>query len=338
MPLPSTTEPVAPLVGTMPPACEQDIRALRRFVRSRVSEEVLAPAVAPPAFNEVFVTGATGFVGRFLLRDLLRQDESRVVHCLVRAADADHGLERVRDAMRQAGIWDEGFEPRLRVWTGDLVQPRFGLDSSDFNRLCERIDAVYHVAADVALIAPYVNVRETIITSLRQVLDLCLSVRFKHLFFTSTLGLFPQYFCGFAREFQDSRIETQMQPDLDSMKRLFPLGLVGYPWGKLTAEQILLHAQRSGCPLPSSDCPRRPHPQPGFQGGRPQDAIVCRHGGRWGQAARFGVRVAYRTGRCAQQTGCRHLPKPPTEIHHLPLLQSGTELRCRPRGIRLLSE
>lgn len=249
MPLPSTIEPVAPLVGTMPAACEQDVRALRRFVRSRVSEEALAPAVAPPDFNEVFVTGATGFVGRFLLRDLLRQDESRVVHCLVRATDSDHGLERVRDAMRQAGIWDEGFVPRLRVWTGDLVEPRFGLDSSDFNRLCERIDAVYHVAADVALIAPYVNVRETIITSLRQVLDLCLSVRFKHLFFTSTLGLFPQYFCGFAQEFQDSRIETQMQPDLDSMKRLFPLGLVGYPWGKLTAEQILLHAQRSGLPL-----------------------------------------------------------------------------------------
>ena len=99
----------------MPPACEQDILAMRRFIRHRVGEEELAPPAAPPDFKEVFLTGATGFVGRFLLRDLLQQDKSRVVHCLVRATDSDHGFERLRGAMQQAGIWDEGFGPRLRV-------------------------------------------------------------------------------------------------------------------------------------------------------------------------------------------------------------------------------
>ncbi|MCE2467086.1 MAG: SDR family oxidoreductase [Caldilineaceae bacterium] len=222
---------------------------MRRFIRNRVSEEELAPPAAPPDFKEVFLTGATGFVGRFLLRDLLQQDKSRVVHCLVRAADADHGLERVRGAMQQAGIWDESFEPRLRVWVGDLVENRFGLAHSDFAGLCQQIDAVYHVAAKVALAASYANVRATNVEGLRSVLDLCLSLRFKHLFFISTLGLFPQYFCGFAEEFRDSRIEVQMQPNPDSMKQVFPLGLSGYPWTKLTAEQILLLAQRAGLPL-----------------------------------------------------------------------------------------
>ena len=249
MPSSHIAVPVAPLAGTMPPACEQDILAMRRFIRNRVSEEELAPPAAAPDFKEVFLTGATGFVGRFLLRDLLQQDKSRVVHCLVRAADSDHGLERVRGAMQQAGIWDEGFETRLRVWVGNLAENRFGLAPSDFAGLCRQIDAVYHVAADVALAASYANVRTTNVEGLQSVLDLCLSLRFKHLFFISTLGVFPQYFCGFAKEFRDSRIETHMQPDPDIMKRVFPLGLSGYPWTKLTAEQILLIAQRAGLPL-----------------------------------------------------------------------------------------
>ena len=222
---------------------------MRRFIRNRVSEQELAPPVAPLDFKEVFLTGATGFVGRFLLRDLLQQDKSRVVHCLVRATDADQGFERVCGAMQQAGIWDESFGLRLRVWAGDLVENRFGLAPSDFAGLCQQIDAVYHVAADVALAASYANVRTINVEGLRSVLDLCLSLRFKHLFFMSTLGVFPQYFCGFAKEFRDSRIEVHMQPDPDIMKRVFPLGLSGYPWTKLTAEQILLIAQRAGLPL-----------------------------------------------------------------------------------------
>ena len=249
MPSSHTAEPVASLSGTMPPACAQDIQAIGRFIRTRVEEDALAPPAAPPDFNAVFLTGATGFLGRFLLRDLLQQNRERVVHCLVRATDTDHGGERVRSAMQQAHIWDEDFRPRIRVWKGNLVEHQFGLEDADFAHLCRRIDAVYHSAADVALTGSYASLRAANVMSLRQVLDLCLKVSFKPLFFISTLGVFPQYFSGFTKEFADARIETHMQPDLASMKHMFPLGLSGYPWSKLTAEQILLTAQQAGLPL-----------------------------------------------------------------------------------------
>ena len=245
--LPSPSVP--PLVGALPPACRRDLEAMRRFVHAQVGQEELGPAVPPSAFREVFLTGATGFLGRFLLRDLLVQDEARVVHCLVRAPDSEQGLARVRAALQQAHIWNDGFGGRIKVVAGNLEDSRFGLREADFTHLCQRIDAVYHVAADVVLAGPYVNVRETNVLSLRQVLALCLGVRFKHLFFTSTLAVFPQYFCNFSGEFAGSRITTQMQPDLDSIKRLYPLGLSGYLWSKLTAEQVTLYAQRAGMPL-----------------------------------------------------------------------------------------
>lgn len=245
----SPTAVVPSLAGTLPPACQRDLEAMDEFMAARTDLEALAPPVAPSGFREVFLTGATGFVGRFLLRDLLVQDDTRVVHCLVRATDAEHGFERVRTALRQAGIWDDGFASRIKVVAGDLNQEHLGLAESEFARLCRDIDAVYHLAAAATLAAPYVNVRITNVMSLQQVLDLCLSVRIKHLFFASTLGLFPEYHCEFAKEFQDSRIETHMQPNVDVMKRVFPLGLSGYPWSKLIAEQVLLTAQNAGLPL-----------------------------------------------------------------------------------------
>ena len=240
---------VAQLVGSLPPLCQRDVDALRRFVHTTISQGSPADPVSPADFREVLLTGATGFIGRFLLRDLLQQNDDLVVHCVVRAENADHGLERLRDSLRHAEIWDEAFAPRIRVVAGDIGQVRFGLSGADFNELCQRIDAVYHLAADISLATSYEAIRRLNTLSLHNVLELCLRQRFKHLFYASTMAVFPQYFFAFANEFRHRGIDHHMQPDLDSMKETYPLGLLGYPWSKLTSEQVLLFAQQAGMPL-----------------------------------------------------------------------------------------
>ena len=240
---------VAPLVGTLPPQCQRDLDALRRFVHAAISQASPATPVSPSDFRDVLLTGATGFMGRFFLCDLLQQKADLVVHCLVRADSAEHGQERVRAALQQAEIWDESFAPRIQVVVGDIGETRFGLPAEQFDSLCQQIDAVYYLAADINLTSSYMSIRKINTSSLRNVLELCLRKRFKHLFYASTMGVFPQYFCAFAHEFKDNRIDHQMQPDLESMKRMFPISLLGYPWSKLTSEQVLLFAQQAGMPL-----------------------------------------------------------------------------------------
>ena len=247
---------IAPLVGTLPPQCQKDLDALRRFIHTTVSQSSPADAVAPEEFGEVLLTGATGFVGRFVLRDLLRKKADLVVHCLVRANGSEHAFQRLRDAMRQAEIWDEAFAPRIRVVVGDIAKPRFGLGASNFDDLCGRIDAVYHLAADLSLAKPYAAFRKADTSSIRNVLALSLRPRYKHVFFASSMGVFPQYFFGFANEFRNLHIDNQMQPDLAMMKRKFPLGLLGYPWSKLVTEQVLLFARAAGLPLGIFRLPR----------------------------------------------------------------------------------
>ena len=120
---------------------------------------------------------------------------------------------------------------------------------SDFASLCERIDAVYHFAAEVSLLSSYSSIRTVNTISLRNIFELCLRTQLKHVFYASSMGVFPEYFCDFSKEFRNARIDHHVQPHIASMKKLFPLGVIGYPWSKLVAEQSLLYAKAAGVPV-----------------------------------------------------------------------------------------
>ena len=64
--------------------------------------------------KRIFLTGATGFLGAFLLRDLLRDTEA-TIHCLVRANNAEDGLRRLRQNLQTYELWDESFAARIVV-------------------------------------------------------------------------------------------------------------------------------------------------------------------------------------------------------------------------------
>ncbi len=57
----------------------------------------------------VLVTGVTGFLGAFVLYDLLTKRSSSVakVYAHVRAKDEANALERLREGCKGRGIWDD---------------------------------------------------------------------------------------------------------------------------------------------------------------------------------------------------------------------------------------
>ncbi|TDD73673.1 thioester reductase domain-containing protein, partial [Actinomadura rubrisoli] len=101
----------------------------------------------------VLLTGATGFLGAHLLRELL--DRTSVTVCaLVRADDDQAARDRIDRALARYHL-----EPidHTRVVTvlGDLAQPRLGLPASMFADLGERSDLIVHCGARVSLALPY---------------------------------------------------------------------------------------------------------------------------------------------------------------------------------------
>ena len=235
--------------GKFPPDCQTDIDSLKTAIIDTLRRETPADAVSPTEFKNVFLTGVTGFIGRFILRDLLAQHEQLLVYCLVRAESPEKGMDRIREAMEFAEIWQDEYAERIIPLAGDMQLPQFGLTHDTFAALSEQVDAVYHFAAHLSLASPYKDIRKVNTLSMQNVLELSLTYRKKHIFFASTMGVFPSYFCDFAQEFKDASIGHQVQPDLSEMKRVFPIGFVGYPWSKVVVEQSLLFAHDLGVPV-----------------------------------------------------------------------------------------
>ena len=179
------------LTGTLPPQCQKDLDSLRRFIDRTASHSSVDTPVDPSDFREVLLTGATGFLGRFLLRDLLRRKPNLIVTCIVRADHSQHAFSRIQAAFEEAEIWEDELAPRIRAVAGDIHLPRFGLEPPQFADLCRGVDAIYHLAASLSVATPYVVLRRTNVFSIRGVLELCLTTRLKHVFFASTMGVFP---------------------------------------------------------------------------------------------------------------------------------------------------
>lgn len=124
---------------------------------------------APPAEPaRVFLTGATGFLGAFLLREILVQTRAQVV-CLVRARDASCAGDRVAGSLRQLGLWSDSFHPRIEAIPGTLDQPRFGMGNL-FHRLAETVDVIYNNGALLSFVASYGDLKGSHVHGTREVL------------------------------------------------------------------------------------------------------------------------------------------------------------------------
>ncbi|MDG4864730.1 thioester reductase domain-containing protein, partial [Streptomyces sp. T-3] len=150
--------------------------------------EVITAAEDP---KEVFLTGATGFLGAFVLRELLRTTSARV-HCLVRAADAAEGLERLRENSRWYGAWDDAQAHRVVVHPGDLAQPRLGLPEADFDELARTVDVIFHGGALVNWLHTYATLKTANVGGTEEVLRMAARHRTVPVHFVSSTGVFDK--------------------------------------------------------------------------------------------------------------------------------------------------
>ena len=159
-------------------------------------EAVLDPEIQPQEASNgsapecVLLTGATGFLGSFVLSELLRHTRT-YIYCLVRAADAEEGARKLRNVLEAYGLWDEELSSRIVPVVGDLSEPLLGLGLEYFEELAGKIDVVYHSGASVNWVYPYNALKPTNVLGTQEVLRLATRDRAKPLHFISTLGVFP---------------------------------------------------------------------------------------------------------------------------------------------------
>jgi thioester reductase-like protein len=205
------------------------------------ADAVLGPldlATVPRAavhFGQVLLTGATGFLGPFLLRSLLDQT-SATYTVLMRAADPAAGRERLQTALATAGLLDARtaaeFATRVRVICGDVASPRLGLSAAAWSELAQTTDTIIHNAALVDYVLDYQALRAANVEATRELIALACTAQRKQLNFVSSTTIFG---------WSDKRnlFEHDSNPEM--------LGLdFGYAQTKWVGEQLILQAREQG--------------------------------------------------------------------------------------------
>ncbi len=206
------------------------------------ADAVLDATICPPTVSKlqprhIFLTGATGFIGAFLLFELL-QDPQTTVYCLVRAENLEIASQRLRTSLENYEIWDETFGARIIPVLGDLSEPLLGLPEHQFRELADRIDVIYHSGAYVNLIYPYAALRQANVGGTQEVLRLATQTKTIPVHYISTLDVFQSA--------QYSEMTTILETD--------PLlgcegYLDGYSQSKWVAEKLVLAARDRGLPV-----------------------------------------------------------------------------------------
>ncbi|MDX2215886.1 MAG: amino acid adenylation domain-containing protein [Oculatellaceae cyanobacterium bins.114] len=117
----------------------------------------------------ILLTGATGFLGSFLLDQLLR-DTSETIFCLVRASNPKEGFHRLKKSLDRFMLESSELDSRVVVVPGDLARPQFGLPS--LKGLAGCIHTIFHCAAEVNLMRSYEQLRLANVVGTQEVLRL----------------------------------------------------------------------------------------------------------------------------------------------------------------------
>jgi thioester reductase-like protein len=198
---------------------------------------IAANDLFPPGDTKILLTGATGFLGSFLLEALLRHTRHEIV-TVVRAEDAVHARNRVESALQRTGLWQDG-TPRsggLRVQAipGDIAQPHLGLDLKQWEGLARDVTTVYHCGAEVDYVKPYQALRRPNVSSTLELLRLVTTGSRKLLHHISTTFVF-----GFTAR--------QICSESDFNDEMHGLNF-GYTQTKWVSEQLVREAMRRGVP------------------------------------------------------------------------------------------
>ncbi|XP_017769179.1 PREDICTED: putative fatty acyl-CoA reductase CG5065 [Nicrophorus vespilloides] len=112
--------------------------------------------------KHIFITGGTGFMGKVLIEKLLRScPQISAIYLLVRAKRGKEPKQRLQDfiktplfaALQNDPKSDELFG-KLHCMEGDLMLENLNLSNDDYQLLCENVDVVFHMAANVRFDQP----------------------------------------------------------------------------------------------------------------------------------------------------------------------------------------
>lgn len=191
------------------------------------SQQAITPA------KSILLTGSTGFIGSFLLRELIDNTDA-YVYCTIRANSLEEAKSRLKSSLKNYGLWHpEIFKKAIPV-LANLENPGLGIKENELKKLENEIDCIFHNGAYVNHSLPYSQLKAANVLGTQEIIRLACKGKIKPLHFVSTAAVFEGK--------QDRPIPEN--ENLEESKTLFN----GYAQSKWVAEKLVMKARSLGLP------------------------------------------------------------------------------------------
>ncbi|MGM3307906.1 thioester reductase domain-containing protein [Anabaena sp. WFMT] len=208
------------------------------------AEAVLDPTIQPSSISAVsvsnpkniFLTGGTGYLGAFVIKELLEATQANI-YCLVRATDVTEGKSKLANNLQQYALWDDKYSSRIIPIVGDLAQPLLGIGTEQFQNLAANIDVIYHSGALLNYVYPYSALKAANVLGTQEVLRLACQTKVKPVHYVSSVAVFES--TAYAGKV------VKEQDDFHDWQGIF----LGYSQTKWVAEKLVKIAGDRGLPI-----------------------------------------------------------------------------------------
>ncbi|WP_299583895.1 thioester reductase domain-containing protein [Mucilaginibacter sp.] len=184
--------------------------------------------------SEIVLTGATGFLGPFLLSQLLIYTNANLV-VLVRAKTPKEALNRIRSSLEFSQLLTPSLQQslldRVQVICGDLALPLWGLTHTKWKTLSHRVQTIYHNGALVNYVKTYNEMKDTNVEGTRAALQLAIASKASLHLISST------FIYGWTKK--KMLFENDYNNEMQALD-------FGYAQSKWVSEQLALKARSLG--------------------------------------------------------------------------------------------
>ena len=189
------------------------VKELAQYINSGMKRDIpqisiredayLDPSILPASLMKprsvgnaasIFITGTTGFLGAFLLEEILRTTKDHVkAYCLVRIKKGNQqdALNRIIDNLKYYKLYNPKLIERIIPVTGDLTSKYFGWSKERFNEMAGKIDFIFHCASLVNYVYSYTVIKPAAVNGTYEILRLACTSTTKPIHYISTNGIFP---------------------------------------------------------------------------------------------------------------------------------------------------
>ncbi|HTZ14435.1 MAG TPA: carboxylic acid reductase [Mycobacterium sp.] len=222
---------------------------LDKFIDARTLADAAALPLVTGEPQTVLLTGANGYLGRFLLLDWLQrlaETDGKLI-TVVRGSDPQAAARRL-EAVFDSGDADllarfrQLASERLEVIVGDIGEPNLGLDQTTWARLAETVDLIVHPAALVNHVLPYDQLFGPNVVGTAELIRLAITSRIKPVTYLSTVAVALSVDPGAFVEDGDIREVSPVRPIDDT----YANGYANSKW----AGEVLLREAHDLCRLP----------------------------------------------------------------------------------------